>query len=137
MKKFAQYCLLALSILTLAASCGGKGGNDKPCSEAAMSVSTDPAIGSTATPAPGPNFPLQVNISANLPAAGVTIQVTATPEAGGNAFFTQTLNDVKTAVSNFSITNTPVSTTCKVDITITSKSCSNNKWTGSYRYSRK
>lgn len=130
--------LLSLTLLTLAAvsSCS-KGGGNGSCSEAAMQVTTTPAVNTTEPAAPGPNFPLQVNITAGLPAAGVTIEITAGAESGGAPFFTQTLPDVKTAVSNFSITNTPSATPSLVKITITSKSCASNKWTGSYRYSKK
>lgn len=138
MKKIVSLSLSVLFFLTLLSSCGkGGGGGNNNCNETALQVSTSPANGSTEPAAPGPNFPLQVNITANLPKAGVTIEVSAAPEAGGTAFFTQTLPDVKTAISNFSITNTPAATPSIVKITITSKSCASNKWTGSYRYSRK
>ncbi|WP_276479636.1 hypothetical protein [Paraflavitalea pollutisoli] len=138
MKKIVVFGLLALSIIAITPACGGKGKDDpKPCSETAMIVSTDPANGSTQAPGIGPNFTLTVNITANLPSAGVEIKVTAAPEAGGAAFYTQTLSDVKTNVSTFTITNTPATTASKVDITVTSKGCNTNKWTGSYRYSKK
>lgn len=138
MKKIVFFGLVALALVTVISSCGSKGGGDpKPCSETAMIVTTDPANGSTQAAAPGPNFTLTVNITANLPAAGVEIKVTAAPEAGGSAFYTQTLSDVRTNISTFTITNTPANTANKVDITITSKGCNTNKWTGSYRYSRK
>lgn len=135
MKKIVSLSLAALFFLAIIPACkkGGGGG----CSETALQVNTTPAINSTEPAAPGPNFPLQINITAGLPAAGVTIEVTAGPDAGGTPFFTQTLPDVKTAISNISITNTPSTTVCKVTITVTSKSCASNKWTGSYRYSKK
>lgn len=137
MKKIVSLSLSVLFFLSMLSSCGKGGGGNDNCSETAMVVTTDPANGSNLPAAPGPSFPLQVNISASLPNAGVTIEVTAGPEAGGASFFTQTLPDVKTAISNFAITNTPSTTPCIVKITITSKSCASNKWTGSYRYSRK
>lgn len=138
MKKIVLLSLTTLFSLSILSSCskGGGGGNGN-CNETAMTVTTSPANGSTEPAGPGPNFPLQINITASLPTAGVTIEVSAAPEAGGAAFFTQTLPDVKSAISNFSIANTPATTACKVNITITSKSCASNKWTGSYRYSRK
>lgn len=137
MKKIVSLSLFVLFFLSMLSSCSKGGGGNDNCSETAMQVTTTPGNGTTEPPAPGPNFPLQVNITASLPNAGVTIEVSAAPEAGGTAFFTQTLTDVKTAISNFSITNTPPTTVCKVNITITSKSCASNKWTGSYRYSKK
>ena len=136
MKKLIFFSLIALSISLISSSCGGKGGDPKPCSETAMIVSTDPANGSTQMAAPGPDFPLQVNITSNLPSAGVTIQVTAAPDAGGPAFFTKT-QDANTNITNFTITGTPSGVVSKVNITITSKGCNTNTWTGSYRYSKK
>jgi hypothetical protein len=138
MKKIVSLSLTVFFFLVTISACkkGGGGGNNN-CSETALQVNTTPANGSTEPAAPGPNFPLQVNITAGLPAAGVTIEVTAGAESGGTPFFTQTLPDVKTAISNFSITSTPSATPSIVRITVTSKSCASNKWTGSYRYSKK
>lgn len=139
MKKIVFLVLALIFMIIITPSCGkgGGGGGNNNCSEAALTVSTSPAVGSNDRGLIGPNFPLQVTISAGLPTAGVTIEVTAAPEAGGTAFFTQTLTDVKTSVSNFTITNTPSTTVCKVNITVTSKSCASNKWQGSYTYSKK
>jgi hypothetical protein len=137
MKKIVLFSLFILFALAIVPSCGKKGGSDGSCSETALQVTTTPANGSTEPAAPGPNFPLQINITAGLPTGGVTIEVSAGAEAGGSPFFTQTLPDVKTAVSNVSITGTPSTTPSIVKITITSKSCASNKWTGSYRYSKK
>jgi hypothetical protein len=137
MKKIVLLSLTVLFFLATLPSCSKGGGGNGGCSEGTMTITTSPAIGSNDRGLVGPNFPLQVNISANLPAAGVTIEVSAGPETGGTPFFTQSLPDVKTAISNFSITNTPSTTVCKVNITVTSKSCASNKWTGSYTYSKK
>lgn len=140
MKKIVFFGLALIIMITITQSCGkggGGGGGNNNCSEAALQVSTTPANGTTEPAAPGPNFPLQVNITANLPSAGVTIEVKAEPDAGGAAFFTQTLSDVKTNISNFTITNTPSGSVSKVTVTVTSKSCASNKWTGGYRYSKK
>ena len=139
MKKIVLFSLVVLIALAIVVpSCGKKGGDDNgACSETALQVTTTPANSSTEPAAPGPNFPLQINITAGLPTAGVTIEVTAGAEAGGAPFFSQTLNDVKTAVSSLSITGTPSTTPSIVKITITSKSCATNKWSGSYRYSKK
>jgi hypothetical protein len=138
MKKPILLSLIVAAVLmgTLP-SCGKKGGGG--CSEATITVTTLPAVGTNEPPAPGPDFPLTVNITAGLPSAGVTIEIKARPETPANAspFFTKTENNVTAATNNFTILNTPVTTTCVVDITVTSKSCNTNKWTGSYRYSRK
>jgi hypothetical protein len=73
-----------------------------------------------------------------MPSQGVSITVRARPESPANAaaFFTETRNSSQ-QVNNFTITNTPVNVASIVEITITSRSCSNNSITGSYRYSRK
>lgn len=139
MKKIVIVSLTVLFFWAMMPACkksGGGGGNNN-CTETALQVNTSPAINTIDPPAPGPDFPLQINITAGLPAAGVTIEVTAGPEAGGANFYTQTLPDVKSAITNLTITNTPSGTPSIVKITITSKSCATNKWTGSYRYSKK
>jgi hypothetical protein len=114
----------------------GGGGGTGSCSETAMTVTTTPSTGSVQTPAAGTTFPLAVNISANLPAAGATIEVKSRPESSSTAFYTET-KTATTAVTNFTITATPVGVPSIVEITVTSKSCATNKYTGSYRYSRK
>ncbi|MFT3826012.1 MAG: hypothetical protein QM731_18975 [Chitinophagaceae bacterium] len=135
MRKITLICITALLVLGLS-KCGKSGGGSSSCSETAMTVTTSPAIGTVDPPAPGPNFPLQVNITANLPSAGATVVVTAKPESTGTAFFTETR--VVTAANNtFTITNTPASTSCIVTVTVTSKSCASNTFSGTYRYSRK
>jgi hypothetical protein len=138
MKKIVLFSLIILFALAIVPSCGKGGGSDNgSCSETALAATTTPANGSTEPAAPGPDFPLQINITAGLPTAGVTIEITAGAEAGGTPFFTKTLTDVKTAISSVTITSTPATTPSIVKITITSKSCASNKWTGSYRYSKK
>ena len=135
MKKLSLYGLAILFILATMPNCK-KGGGGGGCSETALAVSTTPANNSTEPPAPGPDFPLQINITAGLPAAGVTIEIKAHPESSTTNFFTSNTSSTNSS-NTFNITGTPTATSAKVDITITSKSCASNKWTGSYRYSRK
>jgi hypothetical protein len=139
MKKIVLFSLAVLFALALVPSCGkgGGGGGTTPCSETGLQVTTTPATGSVEPAGVGPDFPLTINITAGLPTAGVTIEVTAAPEAGGANFFTKTVTDVKVAQTSMTITGTPAATASLVKITVTSKSCATNKWTGSYRYSRK
>jgi hypothetical protein len=126
--------LVAAAFVLLLQSCGKGGGGG--CSEPTMTVVTVPANGTVEPPAPGPDFPLQVNITANKPSAGVTIEVKAHPEGNSTNFFTSTISSTN-ANNNFTITGTPAATTCVVDIVVTSKSCATNKVTLSYKYSRK
>ena len=97
----------------------------------------DPPVNSTQAPAVGPNFPLTVTITSTLPPQGVTIEVSAKVDgATGSPFFS--INQSSTSsINNFSITNTPQTVTCVTTVTVTSKTNSGNKWTGTYRYSRK
>jgi hypothetical protein len=137
MKKPILLGLTVVFMLAALPACKKKGSSG--CSEPAIQVTTTPATGTSEAPAPGPDFPLTVNVTSGLPSAGVIIEVKARPEtpAGSAPFFTQTSSNVNSASTSYTITNTPSATTCVVEITVTSKSCNTNKWTGSYRYSRK
>lgn len=123
--------------LVLAFSYCSKGGGGGGCSEPAMTVVTVPANGTVEPPAPGPDFPVQVNITANKPAGGVNIEVKAHPEGSATNFFTSPVTSSTSATNNFTILNTPPTVICVVDITVTSKTCATNKVTLSYKYSKK
>ena len=136
--------LLMISSIVISYGCSNKGGGSTPpppdpCTgQAAVSATTIPPIGSSQTAAVGPDFPLAITLT-NVPTAGVSILVTSRQEtpAGSAAFFTQTHATVTSTTDNFTITGTPTGVICVVDITVTSKSCSTNTWTGTYRYSKK
>ena len=128
--------LICFSTIIISGSCkknGGGGGTNEPT----LNVELNPSAGSTQSPAPGPDFPLTITIKSTLPASGVKIDVVVREDVGGSTpFFTPSLNST-TAVNNVSITNSPRNVTILVEVTVTSLSTSSNKWTGSYRYSRK
>jgi hypothetical protein len=128
--------LVSMSSLMLSSSCkkgGGGGGGNEP----ALSVELNPAASSNQAPAPGPDFPLTVTIKSTMPSSGVKIDVVARQDvAGSTPFFTQSINSTN-SVNNFNITNSPRNVTIKVDVTVTSLSDANNKFAGSYTYSRK
>ena len=125
-----------LLILTIGPACKKK--KDGGCSEAQMKATTLPAEGSVEPASPGPDFPLTVTITEGMPSSGVTIEVKARPEGPTSTpFFTDTLQNVTVNSNNFTIKNTPAGSAAVVDITVTSSTCNTNKWTGSYRYSRK
>lgn len=125
-----------LLLLTINSSCKKK--KDGGCTEAIMKVTSSPAEGTVDPAGVGPDFPLTVTITENLPTTGVTIEVKARPEGPTSTpFFTDTVQNVTTTLNNFTITGTPAGTAAVVDITVTSKTCNTNKWSGSYRYSRK
>lgn len=109
---------------------------DSCATEAVLAVTTSPANTSTELPAPGPNFPLTVTITSALPPSGVTIEVKARPDGSSTTYFTET-KTTTVKDNSFTITGTPNTVTCVVEITVTSRTCSTNKWTGSYRYSKK
>ncbi len=129
-----------LSTVLLSSGCkksgGGGGGGGGGTTEANLAVTTNPANGSVQTPSLGP-FDLSVTITSPMPSGGVKIEVTAKREDNSLQHFTQTINSTSSATSNFSITNTPLTAVCLVDIKVTSNSKPTNTWSGSYRYSRK
>jgi len=135
MKRTLFLALTVVMILGLMPNCKKKKGDDPCATQTAISATTSPAINSVQAPSPGPNFPLRITIT-NLPSTGVSITVKAKPEAGGTEFFSETRNST-TAVNDFTITGTPLNVVSIVEITITSSNCPANKWTGSYKYSRK
>ena len=67
-----------------------------------------------------------------MPAKGVTIDVTAKKDDGTNTvFFTSSVIST-TAVSDFTITDTPgFNAWLKVKVTVTSKTKATNTWSGS------
>jgi len=130
------FLMLCFTTVILSSSCkkgGGGGGGNEP----ALVVELSPAANSNQAPAPGPDFPLTVTIKSTLPPSGVKIDVVARQDvAGSTPFFSQSINST-VSVNNFNITNSPRNVTIKVDVTVTSLTDSNNKFTGSYTYSRK
>jgi hypothetical protein len=136
MKKLTLIVVAAALMSVTMQSCG-KGGGGGGCSEPAMTVVTVPANGTVEPPAPGPDFPLQVNITGNKPSAGVTIEIKAHPEGSNTNFFAPAATSTTSTNNNFTITGTPQTVICQVDIVVTSKSCATNKVTLSYKYSRK
>jgi hypothetical protein len=135
MKKSILTWLAAIMILITLPYCKKKK-TDSCGSEASLAVTTTPANGTTELPAPGPTFPLRVSITSAIPASGVTIDVKARPDGSSTTFFTESRSS-SAKDNDFTITSTPSTVVCIVEITVTSKTCSTNKWSGSYRYSKK
>jgi hypothetical protein len=137
MKKIILLGLAVLLAIAVTESCKKKkdGGSNDRCGESEIKVATIPATGTVDPPAPGTSFPLIVNIE-SMPASGASIAVTAKAEGNATAYFTDTLK-VATTSNSFQINNTPAGVTCVVSVTVTSKTCNTNQWTGSYRYSAK
>jgi len=134
MKKLVLYLGMLLCFVSINQACSKDGGT---CGEPAVNFTSTPAINSTEPPAPGPDFGLTVNIP-NITSSGATIVVTAKPEDPPSAapFFNQTVTTTA-SLNDFIITGTPLGTSAIVTVTVTSKSCSSNSKTGTYRYSRK
>jgi hypothetical protein len=137
MKKLFIPLVAAAVVLFTMQSCGKGGGGGGGCNETTMSVTTTPANGTVEPPGVGPDFPLTVNITANKPSAGVTIEVKAHPDGSAANFFAPAVVSTTASTTNFTITGTPQTVTVVVDIVVTSKSCATNKVTLSYRYSKK
>jgi hypothetical protein len=136
MKKLTLIIVAAALVFVTMQNCG-KGGGGGGCSEPAMTVVTVPANGTLEPPAPGPDFPLTVSVTGNKPSAGVTIEVKAHPEGNSTNFYAPAVVNTTSTNTNFTITGTPQTVICQVDIVVTSKSCATNKVTLSYKYSRK
>lgn len=135
-KQFLVIALFALAAI-FTPSCKKSGGGGGGTAEANLVVETTPAAGSNLAPAPGPDFPLKVEIKSTMPPSGVKIEITAKKEGSPDpAFFTTSPNST-TAVNNFTITNTPKNVTCLVEVKVTSLSKPSNTWSGSYRYAAK
>jgi len=135
MKKVLYLCcilMFATSIMSGSCKKGGGGSN-----EATLAVELTPSVNSNQAPSPGPDFPLVVTIKSTMPPSGVKIDVSAKEDVASSIpFFTASVN-TSTATNNFTITNTPRTVTVRVTVTVTSLTDANNKWTGSYTYSKK
>jgi hypothetical protein len=137
MKRLTLAIFAAAIILVTTQYCSKSSGSGGGCSEPTMTVTSDPPANTVQPPAPGPTFPLTVNITSNMPGSGVTIEVKAHPEGSTNSFYTNSMSTTSPNNNNFTITGTPPATNCQVDITVTSKSCNTNRVTLSYKYSSK
>ncbi len=135
MKKASLILLLSMIVFSVTPSC--KKSNSGGTAEATLVVETTPTAGSTEAPAPGPDFPLTVEVKSTMPPSGVKIEVSAKKDGSADpAFFTSSKNS-SASQTNFTITGTPATVVCIVNITVTSLSKPSNVWTGSYRYSKK
>lgn len=133
MKRNLFLLVIAALVITLAPACHKSSGGG----EATLAVTLTPPNGSTQAPAPGPTFNLAVQVTSTMPASGVKIDVTAKVDgSSGSPFFTTSVNSSQ-ALTNITITGTPSTVICLVNVTVTSLSTSSNVWTGSYRYSSK
>lgn len=138
---FRLLSLFFISSILVSSGCkksgGGGGGGGGGTTEANLAVTTNPANGSVQAASNGP-FDLVVTVTSTMPPSGVKVEINARKDDGTNPapFFTST-NNSTTAANNYSITGTPATTQCIVDIKVTSLTKPTNIWTGSYRYSRK
>ena len=129
--------LMTAATLAFTPACK-KSSNNGGTQETTLAVQTTPANGSTDAPAPGPDFPLIVQITSTMPSGGVKIQVSAKKDGSSDpAFFNPSPTTTNSPTTNITITGTPAATVCVVTVTVTSLSNSSNVWNGSYRYSRK
>jgi hypothetical protein len=130
--------LFFISSILASSGCkkGGGGGGGGGTTEANLAVTTNPANGSVQ--AASNAFDLTITITSTMPPSGVKIEINGRKDDGTNPapFFTST-NNSTIAGNNYSITGTPATTQCIVDIKVTSLTKPTNIWTGTYRYSRK
>ena len=123
----------------MTAACGGGSNDDDPQpGEADLTITTSPPVnGQQEAPAVGPDFPLTVTVTSTMPPQGVKIEVSARTDVSGSAPFYTEVKNTSTKTSNFTITNTPQATTCRLTVTVSSVSKPSNTVTGFYLYSRK
>jgi hypothetical protein len=138
MKKLSIVLLVcALAVMVMPACKKNKDGGGGT-NEVNLVVETTPNNGATEAPAPGPDFPLKVEIKSTMPPSGVKIEVSARQDGSTAApFFSTSSNTTSASNNNFTITNTPKTVICVVDVKVTSISKPTNVWTGSYKYSKK
>ncbi|ULQ51571.1 hypothetical protein [Flavihumibacter fluvii] len=139
MKKAFLVLFTAAGLATITMpSCGGGSGKDpEPPAEENLVISAIPALnGQQESPAPGPNFPLSVNVTSKMPPQGVKIEITVKEDGSSTNFFTDT-KTTSSSTTSFVITNTPQTVICRVTVTVTSVSKATNNATGFYLYSRK
>ncbi|MBS1566882.1 MAG: hypothetical protein JST39_21050 [Bacteroidetes bacterium] len=130
--------ILLMAAFVMASPACKKHSNDNgTSSEAKLAVQTTPSTGTTDPAAPGPNFTLIVNVTSAMPSGGIKIQVTAKKDGSSDAPFFNYSQNSSSANNTITITGTPSSTVCLVNITVTSLSDGTNGWNGSYRYSMK
>ncbi len=136
--KLSKHILLSICIilLTVVACQKGSSGSGNTTEENLVVETLPLANGHLEVAAPGPDFPLMVTVKSKMPSGGVKIDVTAKPDGGTVAFFSSS-KTTSSATTSFSITGTTAGIVSLVEITVTSVSSSSNKWTGSYKYSRK
>jgi hypothetical protein len=133
MKRLSVLFLFAALALVVTPACKKSGGS----TEATLAVTITPVNGSTNLNLLGPDFPLKVEITSAMPPSGVKIEIAAKKDGSADPAYFTSSNNSNAAVNNYTITSTPSSVTCVVTVTVTSVSNSGNKWTGSYRYSKK
>lgn len=139
MRKLISIALLCtIVIVTMSSSCGKSGGGNGGTTpnEETLSVETSPAFNTVLPASVGPTFPLTVTVKSKMPEKGVKIEVSAVPETGGSAFYTETKTN-SNASNSFTITSTPAQKSCIVTVRVTSLSKASNTVSGTYRYSMK
>ena len=133
--------VFSISSLLISSGCskssGGGGGGGGGTTEANLVVTLNPAENTVQPAAAQTDFSLTVSITSTIPPQGVTIDVVVKKDDGsGTTVFTESKSSTS-ATNNFTITGTPSGVVCVTTVTVTSKTKPTNKWTGSYRYSRK
>lgn len=138
MNRIIRSMLFSSLFIMSTVACGGGGDDDPQPGEADLAITTSPPInGQQESPAVGPDFPLSVTVTSTMPPQGVKIEVSARTDVSGSAPFYTEVKNTSTKTTNFTITNTPQATTCRLTVTVSSVSKPSNSVTGFYLYSRK
>jgi hypothetical protein len=137
MKKLSIVLLMSAMAVIVMPACKKNKGGGGGTTEVNLVVETTPNNGANEAPAPGPDFPLKVEIKSTMPPSGVKIEISAKQDGTATNFFTTSANTTSASNNNFTITGTPKTVICVVDVKVTSISKPTNIWTGSYKYSKK
>ena len=136
--------LLAIVIPFMLFSCSKGGDSSTPTptptptpteSPVAFTVSVDPGAGSILGVV-GTSQAINVKVSSNLPAAGVTVTVSVTKDIDNSTVFT-TSNSSVSADNNVTITGLTPGVLCTATVVVTSKSTITNTKTTTFKLAAK
>ena len=140
--KHIVYCLSVAIILTACSKSGDSPTPNPPSppptpSEAAIvfSIDIDPGSGSIFA-ATGASQALKVNVSSNLPTAGVVVDVKTTRDSDNTVISSSSLSSTA-AITSASIDSLKPGVLCTATIIVTSKSTSSNSATKTFKIVRK
>lgn len=134
-----SYKLLLLSFLFILNSCSSCKNTPVPISQidypVAFSVNIDPG-GSGILPVIGTSQVIEVNVSSQMPLAGLTIDVTVTKDVDNSILYTKNISTVSSN-NKFTITELKSGVLCTATIVVASKLSTTNTKTITFKLAAK